>query len=73
MLAKSPMLGSHTCGHCEQLVCNDTLTWNLKFENMRFVHETLKQVTCASKSIDLPLCINDPHIFVPIVKKFKMD
>jgi hypothetical protein len=29
--------------------------WNLKFENMKFEGETLKQVTHGSKAIDLPL------------------
>ncbi len=59
------------CDHCEQVICNQILIWNLKFENMKFEHETPKRVTCGNKLVDLPLCINNLHELMPIVKKFR--
>jgi hypothetical protein len=44
-----------------------------EFENMKFEHETPKQVTCGNKLVDLPLCINNLHALMPIVKNFKMN
>ncbi len=40
---------------------------------MEFAHETLKQMTHSNKLVDSPLCINDLHAFMPIVKKLKMN
>jgi hypothetical protein len=39
---------------------------------MKFGWETLKQMIHGSISIDLPQCVNDLHVFMHIVKKFKM-
>jgi hypothetical protein len=56
-----------------QLVCNYISTQNLKFRNLKFGWETLKQVTHGSISTNLPKCINDLHVFMFIVKKFMMN
>ncbi len=32
-----------------------------------------KQITCDSKSIDIPLCINDLHVLMAIFKQFKVN
>jgi hypothetical protein len=49
------------------------LDFNLEFENMKIGQETPKQVTHGNKSIDIPLCINNFHAPMPIVKKLKMN
>jgi hypothetical protein len=36
---------------------------------MEFAHETRKQVTHSNKLVDFPLCINDLHAPMPIVKR----
>jgi hypothetical protein len=48
-------------------------TLNLKFDTMKFGQEKPKQMTHGSKSTNLPFCINDPHAFMLIVKKLKVN
>ncbi len=43
------------------------------FADLEFGWETPKQVTHGSKSIDFPLCINNLHPPMPIIKKLKMN
>ncbi len=40
---------------------------------MKFEQEIPKQVTGGNKLVDLPLCINNFHALMPIIKKFKMN
>ncbi len=47
------------------------LDFNLKICNLG--KKTLKQMTHGNKLLDLPLCINNLHAPMPIVKKFKMN
>jgi hypothetical protein len=49
------------------------LNFNLKFENMIFGRVSLKQVTHGSKLANISHCVNNPHTFMLIVKKLKMN
>ncbi len=51
-----------------------SLHCNLKFENFKFGWNNMqKQTTCGNKSIDLPLCIKEPHVHMANFKKFKIN
>jgi hypothetical protein len=40
---------------------------------MKFEQETPEQMTCGNKLVDLPLCINNLHALMPIIKKINMN
>jgi hypothetical protein len=40
---------------------------------MEFAQKIPKRVTHSNKLVDFPLCINDLHAPMPIVKKLKMN